>query len=43
MGRCKEGTHNFRANCQGLTILDAIFDYDRWPSQKDKSARFERF
>lgn len=29
--RCKEGTHNFNfsANCQGLTFLDPIFDYDR--------------
>ena len=28
--RCKEGTHNFNfsANCQGLTFLDPIFDYD---------------
>ncbi len=31
--RCKQGTHNFNfsANCQGLTILDPIFDYDRSP------------
>src|SRR6267378_2566978 len=29
--RCKEGTHNFNfsANCQGLTFLDPILDYDR--------------
>src|SRR6267378_1071984 len=29
--RCKEGTHNFNfsANCQGLTFLDPIYDYDR--------------
>ena len=29
--RCKEGTHNFNfsANCQGLTLLDPIFDYGR--------------
>ena len=29
--RCKEGTHNFNfsANCQGLTLLDPIFDYAR--------------
>ena len=29
--RCKEGAHNFNfsANCQGLTLLDPIFDYDR--------------
>lgn len=28
--RCKEGTHNFNfsANCQGLTLVDPIFDYD---------------
>jgi glucose/arabinose dehydrogenase len=35
--RCKEGTHNFNftANCQGLTLLDPIFDYDR--SQGDET------
>ena len=35
--RCKEGTHNFNfsANCQGLTFLDPIFDYDR--SQGDET------
>src|SRR6267378_4152580 len=29
--RCKEGTHDFNlsTNCQGLTFLDPIFDYDR--------------
>ncbi|HEY4817034.1 MAG TPA: PQQ-dependent sugar dehydrogenase [Candidatus Acidoferrum sp.] len=35
--RCKEGTHNFNfsANCQGLTLVDPIFDYDH--SQGDDS------
>jgi glucose/arabinose dehydrogenase len=35
--RCKEGTHNFNfsANCQSLTFLDPIFDYDR--SQGDET------
>ena len=35
--RCKEGTHNFNfsVNCQGLTFLDPIFDYDR--SQGDET------